>query len=172
MDCTDTREIEELGAILKEKGLKLALAESCTGGLLGSKITSLARSSDFFNGGIISYHNSVKIDILGVKENVLGSSGPGAVSKECAEQMAQGARRIIKGKDKKESDIGVSITGTAGPGGGTDEKPVGTVFIALSNKTKTFTEKLSLIGERNEIREQSALMAIRLIIKVLRSEPS
>lgn len=175
MDTEETSDVEILAAILIEKKLTLAIAESCTGGLLGSKITSLAGCSAFFNGAIISYHNNVKIDILGVREDILDENkgGPGAVSKECAEQMAKGAREKIKGNDKKKSDIGVSITGVAGPEGGTEKKPVGTVIIALSRAEKnSVTEKLSLTGNRDEIREQAVQMAIKLIIKVLRSEPS
>ena len=158
------KEAEEAGELLKEKGLRLALAESCTGGLLGHKITSLAGSSAFFNGGIISYKDSVKTDLLNVGEEVLEKFG--AVSAECAELMAQGARERLK------SDIGVAITGIAGPGGGTPDKPVGTVFIAISGYGEDIIEKLSLSGSRFEIKELTARAALKLLIKVLRSEPS
>lgn len=168
METAPIDELKELAALLKGKGLKLAIAESCTGGLLGHKITSLANCSDFFNGGIISYHNSVKTDLLCVPQDIIDRFG--AVSKECAELMAKGARKNIRGDDTQVSDIGLSITGIAGPGGATDGKPVGTVFIALSIGDKVTAERLSLKGERNEIREQAAFMAIRLIIKVLGSE--
>jgi nicotinamide-nucleotide amidase len=164
MNTKETDEVEELAALLIEKGLTLAVAESCTGGLLGSMVTSLAGSSAYFKGGIISYADSIKFTLLGVDSETIESFG--AVSKECAELMAKGAR------EKLSSDIGVSITGVAGPEGGTNEKPVGTVFISVSSATESVTEKLILSGSRSEIREESASMAIRLIIKVLRSERS
>lgn len=164
MNSGPINEAAEAGAHLKEKGLRLALAESCTGGLLGHKITSLAGSSAYFNGGIIAYKNSVKTELLGVPGDIIRDFG--AVSAECAELMAKGAR------EKLSSDIGLAITGIAGPGGGTENKPVGTVFIAISGFGEDITKALSLSGDRSEIKEQAAMAALKLLIKVLRSEPS
>lgn len=154
----------KLAALLKEKELTLALAESCTAGLLGHKVTSVEGSSAFFTGSIVSYANSVKIDLLGVPQEIIIS--PGVVSKECAELMALGARERLK------SDIGVAVTGIAGPGGGTEEKPVGTVYITFSSANKTVTRRLNFLGDREEIREQAACAALNLLIKELGSEPS
>lgn len=159
MNTTHSGEIEELSTLLKEKGLTLAVAESCSAGLLGFKLTSVAGSSKYFKGGIISYADSAKIDLLGITNDLLDNYG--AVSKECAQLMA------LRIREKLDSDIGVSITGVAGPGGGTKEKPVGTVFISLSVGKNIITERLSLSGERNEIREQAVSAAIKLITKEL-----
>ncbi|MBE9531177.1 MAG: CinA family protein [Proteobacteria bacterium] len=164
MGITPTDEVCDLAALLKEKGLKLAVAESCTGGLLGARITSLAGSTDYFTGGVISYANSVKTELLGVPEETIKEFG--AVSRECAKLMALGVRERLK------SDLGLSITGVAGPGGGTKEKPVGTVFIALSREKLSVSVRLFLKGTRGEVREQAASFAVRLAIKELRSEPS
>lgn len=153
-------QVKETADLFKKKGLSLALAESCTGGLLGHLITSWSGASAFFKGGVVAYANSVKIDILGVPDEIIESHG--AVSNECAELMAEGVRVRFA------SDIGVSITGIAGPEGGTEDKPVGTVYIALSQEGGTITEKLSCVGNRGQIKERAALSALSLIQKVLK----
>ena len=111
----------QIGEILQQRGLKLALAESCTGGLVGNRITDVAGSSEYFMGGVISYAYQAKVDLLGVSWETLNSRG--AVSQEVVIEMARGARTALK------ADIAVSISGVAGPAGGSAEKPVGATWI-------------------------------------------
>lgn len=127
---------ETAGALLKEKGLTLALAESCTGGLIGDQVTSVAGSSDYFLFSGVTYSNEVKTKVLGVREETLAAFG--AVSEETAGEMAGGARQVAG------ADIGLSTTGIAGPGGGRPEKPVGTVCIGFAAKGCTRTKKVVL----------------------------
>ncbi len=114
----------ELGALLRARGLTLALAESCTGGLIGNLITDVAGSSDYFLGSAVTYANSAKEGLLGVRHETLAAHG--AVSAETAAEMAQGARRIYG------ADVAASVTGIAGPGGDTPDKPAGLTYIHLS----------------------------------------
>ena len=134
-----------------EKGCTLAFAESCTGGLAAATAVSVPGASRVFFGGIVSYDNSVKEKMLFVKREVLDSVG--AVSEECAMQMADGARQQIG------TDIAISVTGIAGPGGGTKDKPVGLVYIGVSSSRGTFAKKLLLgdKGDRTAIREASVV---------------
>ena len=154
--------IEELIKVLKEQKLKIATAESCTGGLLAKKITDVSGSSEVFDMGLVSYANKIKHEYLGVPEEVLDTKG--AVSYETAEAMARG---IVKASG---ADIGVGITGIAGPGGGTPEKPVGTVFYGLyfRNEDKLIVEKLQLQGNRDEVREQTTEEVIKRVIEELK----
>src|SRR5512137_1579591 len=115
----------EVGDLLMVRGLSLATAESCTGGRLGDKITDVPGSSDYFMGGVVSYSNHAKVDLLGVDPKLIDSKG--AVSEEVAIEMADGAR------ERFHTDIGVGITGIAGPSGGSAMKPVGLVYIAVSS---------------------------------------
>jgi nicotinamide-nucleotide amidase len=141
--------------LLKAARLKVAVAESCTGGLLGKLLTDAPGSSDYMLGGVISYANSAKIRLLGVDEKLIASVG--AVSEEVARAMAEGVLRLT------EADLAVAITGIAGPTGGTEQKPVGTVCFALARKagdTLTFTERFS--GARDFVRTISAYRALRL----------
>lgn len=144
-----------LGAALRAKGLKVAAAESCTGGLLGQRLTAQAGSSDYFAGGVVAYANEVKRALLGVPADVLERRG--AVSRECALAMAEGARRALS------ADLGVAITGVAGPGGGTPQKPVGLVWIAVAGEGGTLAKELRLLGGREQIRERSATAALNLL---------
>jgi nicotinamide-nucleotide amidase len=158
-----------VGALLKKKGLSLAVAESCTGGLIAKMITDQPGSSDYFKEGVVCYSNESKINRLGVKSSTLARVG--AVSKEVARAMAEGIKKGAK------ADIGVSITGIAGPGGGTPnggtpgggtaEKPVGLVFLGLSTPRKTVVQELRLSGERALIRHRAALSALEMIRKEL-----
>ena len=120
----------EIGKALKEKKLKLATAESCTGGLIGSILTDIPGSSDYYLGGIISYDNLVKNKILGVPADILDNYG--AVSAETVTEMARGIRALYSSFFDKQKIIGLSTSGIAGPGGGTPEKPVGTTWVGLS----------------------------------------
>lgn len=147
---------EKLVKRLTEAGKTCGTAESCTGGGVGSAITSVAGSSTAFWGGIISYDNSVKRDVLGVPEYVLNTKG--AVSPECAAAMAEGARRILK------TDFAVSLTGIAGPGGGSAEKPVGLVWFGLASSASTKTEHVVFPGERNEVRKAAVEHALTMLL--------
>jgi len=139
------------------KKLTLSLAESCTGGLIQEMITSNSGASGYFMGGIVSYSNQAKISILKVKPNTINKFG--AVSEETATEMAKGAQAIFN------TDISASITGIAGPSGGTEEKPVGTVHIAVSLKKRIVSRKLSLSGNRENIRKKSALILLKLVLE-------
>lgn len=145
--------------LCRGKGITIAVAESCTGGMLGQRLTAIAGSSDVFQGGIIAYENEVKRNQLGVSEEILKTHG--AVSVECAAAMASGVRRSLGTK------IGVSITGIAGPGGGTAEKPVGTVCIAIDGEGVSGAKALRLIGDREEIRQRSAQSALDMVRRAL-----
>ncbi|WKZ79543.1 MAG: competence/damage-inducible protein A [Fimbriimonadaceae bacterium] len=141
--------------LLRRRGLTLAVAESCTGGGLAYRLTSVPGSSEVFLGGVVSYANEVKVGVLGVEADVLTREG--AVSKLVARQMAQGVRRLTG------ADIGVGITGIAGPGGGSPEKPVGLVYVGFSGPLKESVEELRLSGSRETIRLRSISAALDLI---------
>ena len=147
---------ENLVNALIEKKLTCATAESCTGGGVGYAITGVPGSSAVFMGGIISYDNSVKQRVLGVPEEVLSTKG--AVSSECAAAMAEGARRLLK------TDLAVSLTGIAGPGGGSAEKPVGLVWFGLASKSGTITEKKIFPGDREAVRTAAIEHALALLL--------
>lgn len=132
---------------LRERGLMLATAESCTGGLCAKRLTDVPGASQVFCGGVVSYVNDVKMRLLGVKEETLAKFG--AVSGETAREMAEGAR-LATG-----ADVAVSVTGVAGPSSDEMGNVVGTVFIAFSSEQETISEKLQLSGDREKIREQS-----------------
>ena len=140
------------GRMLKEKGMTLALAESCTGGLISKMLTDIPGSSEYFPGGVVSYSNRVKEQLLGVDSADLEEHG--AVSEEVAGQMAEGVRKLLG------SDIGLSVTGIAGPGGGTPAKPVGTVCIALSGEGDCHSWSIRSVGKRDIIRQRSANFAL------------
>ncbi len=148
--------------ILRQRGQTLSVAESCTGGGLGSRITSVAGSSDVFMGGIISYANRVKMSHLGVPEAILDEGGPGAVSSECAVAMARGAA------DRLSTDWALSITGIAGPGGATPNKPVGLVYIGLHGPSGTTAEEHRFRGSRETIRERGVLFALNTLWRALK----
>lgn len=146
--------------ILKERGLTLACAESCTGGLVGKRITDVSGASEVFLGGCIAYANEVKIKLLGVSAETLERYG--AVSEQTAAEMAAGVRRAVG------ADIGVSVTGIAGPGGGTPNKPVGTVFVGISSKEGEQVRRLSLSSMRSRtfIRDVSVSNVMDMILKL------
>lgn len=146
---------EKLVALLKAQGLTCATAESCTGGGVGSAITAVPGSSAVFAGGVISYSNEVKAEILGVSREDLNRVG--AVSSEVAAQMAEGVRKLLK------VDFAVSLTGIAGPDGGSAEKPVGLVWFGLATKDGVRTEKAIFRGDRARVREQAITHALGML---------
>jgi nicotinamide-nucleotide amidase len=133
----------------------LSVAESCTGGLLAQRLTNVPGSSKYFIEGVVSYANDAKTRALGVEPMLLLEHG--AVSAPVAEAMAEGIRK------RAHTDFGLSITGIAGPGGGTEEKPVGTVFIALASDVKTEHRKLHVPGDRQLVRWRSSQAALDLL---------
>ena len=142
---------------LREKKLTVGTAESCTAGMISARIADIPGSSDVLFGGIVSYSNDVKMKLLGVSGKTLREHG--AVSEECAREMAEGARRALG------CDIAVSVTGIAGPGGGTPEKPVGTVCFGISDAggTLTKTERFGEAGGRNGVRSLTVATALQMI---------
>lgn len=139
--------------IFREKGLSLALAESCTGGMIAEMITNVAGASDIFYGSAVTYVNSAKEHILGVTRETLEKHG--AVSSECAEEMACGARRVYG------ADVAMSVTGIAGPGGGSEGKPVGTVWFGLATKDGAETFRRRFDGDRAAVRRQTVEEVLR-----------
>lgn len=148
---------------LRRRGLRLAVAESCTGGLLGGRITAVPGSSEQFLGGFIAYADAVKVKELAVPAELIGAHG--AVSGPVAEAMALGAARALG------AEVGVSITGVAGPGGGTPDKPVGTVWIGMSLRDRAEAHLRRLVGTRPEIRYRAAQTALFELWKRLESLP-
>ena len=150
---------EIVGRVLRAKGLRLAVAESCTGGLVGHLLTSYPGASDFFCGGVVTYANVAKSRILGVSEDTL--RGHGAVSAEVAAEMALGARRVC------ESDVAVAITGIAGPSGGSDEKPVGLVHWAVAHPGGTVVKHKVFAGDRGEIQTRAAYATLETLRRIV-----
>lgn len=144
---------------LRARGMRVAVAESCTGGMLGMRLTSVAGSSDVVQGGTIAYDNAVKVRELGVREATLAAHG--AVSEETAREMARGVRRRFN------VDVGVSITGVAGPGGGTPEKPVGTFCVAVDVRGTVRSLRSSGVGDRHEVRQRATQAALSLVRRAL-----
>jgi len=160
MEKTKKSPEKALGEILKRRGLTIAAAESCTGGLLSSMITDEPGSSRYFTGSVVAYDNAVKKRSLGVKSATLKEYG--AVSVATADEMASGVRKKLK------SDLGVAITGIAGPSGGSEEKPVGTVFIGVSVKDTVFVKKFLFKGDRKKIRKLAAGAALEMVLWALK----
>lgn len=146
---------DRLVALLKAQGLTCATAESCTGGGVGAAITAVPGASEVFLGGVISYANAVKQGVLGVSPTTLATVG--AVSPETAAQMADGARRLLK------ADLAVSVTGIAGPDGGSAEKPVGLVWFGLATAAGVRTERAIFAGDRAAVRAQTVTHALGML---------
>jgi nicotinamide-nucleotide amidase len=156
----DEETLEEVvGRGLRGRRLTLAVAESCTGGMLGGRITNVAGASDYFLGGVIAYSNALKERLLGVPRETLAAHG--AVSEETAVAMAEGLVRATG------ADLGVSITGIAGPGGGTTEKPVGLVYIGIAGAGQPRAHRCLFLGDRSTIRLRAAQEALVLLREVL-----
>ena len=152
----DGRELHEVvAALLRERGLTVTLAESCTGGLLSARLTSVPGSSAYLERALVTYSNRAKVELLGLDERLLQSAG--AVSEEAARAMARGARAATG------TDIAVAVTGIAGPGGGTPEKPVGVVFIALEGAAGARVRRLQFPGERERVRYQASQAALEMV---------
>jgi nicotinamide-nucleotide amidase len=148
------------GGLLRARDLTLAAAESCTGGLLGHRVTQVPGSSDYFLGGVIAYSNSAKVKLLGVRARTIRLHG--AVSQEAAVEMAAGACRAFG------ADIGLSVTGIAGPSGGSRSKPVGLVYVALAIRGKTIVRRYIFHGTRHEIKSRATRAAMSILCDYLR----
>jgi len=148
-----------VGRFMRERGLKLAVAESCTGGLISHRITNVAGSSDYYLGSVTAYADEVKVELLGVRQGTLSEHG--AVSAETALEMARGVRRRL------QADLGLSVTGIAGPGGGTPEKPVGLVYIGLAAPDGAWVKRCLWKGNRRTNKAASAEAALGLVRRYL-----
>lgn len=151
-----------VGEMLIQKGVTIAFAESCTGGLISSVITDIPGISAVFDRAVVSYSNKAKVENLGVKQETLDKFG--AVSMETAVEMAEGIRKVAG------TDLGLSVTGIAGPDGGTELKPVGLVYVALASKNGTVCKELRLAGNRRKIRNNTVLNAFDMIRRWLMNE--
>jgi nicotinamide-nucleotide amidase len=151
--------VEILAGLLLKKGLTISFAESCTGGTAAALVTDMPGASEFFAGCAVTYSDDSKEKVLNVSSGTLRRYG--AVSAEAAKEMAEGARTAFR------TDIAASATGIAGPGGGTDDKPVGTVFIAVADGKRTECKRFALNGSRGGIRDATAKNVIRTVIEFL-----
>lgn len=160
IDNKSTRELVEiLAQKLISSGKTIATAESCTGGNIAHNITLLAGSSQYFLGGVVSYANEVKTNVLGVKKEDLDKYG--AVSQAVVESMATGVCKTIG------SNFSVATSGIAGPGGGSEEKPVGTVWMAASDGSRTVSKRWNFDGNREEIIEKATKSAIFMLLEIV-----
>lgn len=149
----------QIGERLRAQGLSVATAESCSGGLIAHRITNVSGSSAYFPGGVVSYSNEAKMEILGVKGASLEAHG--AVSETVAREMAEGVRQRFR------ADLGLAVTGIAGPTGGTEDKPVGLVYMALASPGKTQVNQCRFSGSREEVKAQTAEGALVLLLEFL-----
>ena len=152
---------QEIGNLLRQKGLTLGVVESATGGLISHRITNVPGSSDYYKGSVTAYSNEVKIKVIGVKEETLDKNG--AVSYQVAEEMAQGGKKVLA------VDICLADTGIAGPGGATQDKPVGLFYIGLSNPSGTYTRKHVFPGNREQNKRDAAEAALGWLKEYLTS---
>jgi nicotinamide-nucleotide amidase len=156
----DDRPVEQIVLELaRERGLTLATAESCTGGLVGARLTEVPGASDVFLGAVVAYANEIKEALLGVSAETLQEHG--AVSAECALEMARGARRALG------ADVALSITGIAGPDGGSSDKPVGLVFLCVAAAEQTVAQEIRFTGDRDQIRRYATVAALHLARRLL-----
>lgn len=151
---------KRIARLLTKNQKTLSLAESCSGGLVSHRLTNIPGSSKFFRLGVIAYRNQAKVKILHVPSSLLKKYG--AVSEAVACGMAEGVRRL------GQSDFGIGISGIAGPGGGSRQKPVGLVFIAVAAKTKTVSEKFLFKGNRLSVKKQAATQALKILNRFLK----
>lgn len=160
MTHASTPEQELFELLGDQEEITVATAESCTGGNVAGRITRVAGSSAYMQGGIVSYSNDAKARLLGVPQSVLDN--PGAVSEECARAMAEGAQKAL------DATFAVSTTGIAGPSGGTDRKPVGLVYIVVAGPEGTLVEKNVFSGDRAQVIEAATYRALELLVRHLR----
>ena len=151
-----------IGSILHTRGLKLAAAESCTGGLIGNRITDVVGSSEYFLGSIVAYAYEVKVKLLDVSWDTLNKYG--AVSRETVLEMARGVQQRIGG------DVAISVSGIAGPSGGTPEKPVGTTWIGLVAKDGEWAKEFHFSGNREQNKSSAADSALQMLLDYLQEE--
>jgi PncC family amidohydrolase len=160
MPSSESRALEmAIGQSLRQRGLRLAVAESCTGGLVCDRITNVPGSSDYLAGGVVAYSNTVKESVLGVRHSTLARFG--AVSEQTAREMASGARRLLG------ADVGLAVTGIAGPGGGSPDKPVGLVYVALSAPDGEWVRREVWHGDRRENKKASASAVLDLLLEYM-----
>lgn len=162
MDSSTPSLEEQVGAIIRERGLKLATAESCTGGLIANRLTDVPGSSDYFVGGIVAYAYEAKVALLNVSWDTLHAYG--AVSSETVLEMARGACKALS------ADLAVSVSGIAGPGGGLPNKPVGTTWFGLVTPEGEWSFLRQFEGDRLENKLQASEFALQLLMKYLRGE--
>ncbi len=158
---TDTQTEKRAAHLLTKNDKSISVAESCTGGMIANRLTDVPGSSNYFMAGLVTYSNEAKMDLLGVDTEAIKEEG--AVSGEVAEQMADGVRK------NRGTDIGLASTGIAGPGGGSEEKPVGTVYMGFSTSEKTESKLFQFPGDRKDVKEQTSEKALRWIIEYLES---
>ena len=151
--------MDKLFEYLKQNNLTISTAESCTGGMIASAITNVSGASGFFGTGVVTYANEAKIKLVGVKKDTLDKYG--AVSEQTAKEMAEGVLKL------GEADVSVAVTGIAGPTGGTDEKPVGLVYVGISGKHGTVVFKNKFNGNREDVRSQTVERAFELVYDYL-----
>jgi len=162
--ASDDKTMEAVvGELLKERKMMLSVAESCTGGLIGHRLTSIAGSSLYFERGVIVYSNRSKVEMLGVRQQTIDSYG--AVSDQTVREMAEGIKKIAK------TDMGLAVTGIAGPSGGTEDKPVGTVFLGLSVDGKILSGQYRFSGERDKVKLTTSEMAFDWVRRYLNGYP-
>ncbi|MBL7125037.1 MAG: CinA family protein [Dehalococcoidales bacterium] len=152
---------QEVGDLLRQKGLTLGLVESASGGLISHRITNIPGSSDYYKGSVTAYSNEVKIKVVGVREDTINQYG--AVSSQVAEEMAQGGRKIL------DADICLADTGIAGPSGATPGKPVGLFYIGLSHEVGTYSRKHNFHGDREQNKRSAAEAALSWLKEYLLS---
>lgn len=154
--------LKKIANLLKQKHLTVATAESCTGGLISHSLTNISGSSVYFDRGIVSYSNNAKMELLGVYKEIFEKYG--AVSEQIAKVMAEGVRT------KSNVDIGISTTGIAGPTGGTKEKPVGLVYIAVSTTKNVVVKKFQFTGDRLQNKENTCNAALQMLLDTLNKQ--
>ncbi len=158
-----------VGQWLRKRDLKLVMAESCTGGLIGHRVTNVPGSSEYYLGSVTAYAYEAKERLLGVSQHTLQTFG--AVSRETVLEMAQGARRALSADFPVDKVVGLAVSGIAGPGGGMPNKPVGLVWFSLSAPDGAWAWQHQFQGSRLEVKEQTAQMALRKLLEYLQGSP-
>ncbi|GAJ18323.1 unnamed protein product, partial [marine sediment metagenome] len=162
--ASDDKTMEAVvGELLKDRKLTLSVAESCTGGLIGHRLTSVPGSSFYFERGAVVYSNRSKVEMLGVKQQTIDSYG--AVSDQTVREMAEGIKKVAK------TDMGLAVTGIAGPEGGTEYKPVGTAFVGLSVEGEIFSDEYRFSGDREKVKLHTSEMALDWVRRYLNGYP-